>query len=100
LFVWFGTESNQRERNKGRFIASKLNEEQFANSAPIVLLGSFYLQLRMTVIEDGKEKEKKVEAEEFWREVGGKGTIASSKDGGNDIDEERNTIMTTKLFRY
>jgi hypothetical protein len=81
--LWLGANSNQKEKNKGAFLANKLNEEQ-GGFSPVLSL------------EDGKEK--KADLEEFWRALGSRGTIAPFVKN-SDTEYEKIQLMSLKLFR-
>jgi hypothetical protein len=77
VFVWMGKESNKRERMKAQHFASKLSA---AAHTELVVIGIITYTLLFTHHSiDSATKSSRMK--EFWSAIGGKGSIASAKQG-------------------
>ena len=86
LFVWEGGESNAFERAKAEYWASLLAKEQ--GDIPIIILDAGLCE----------DSPLLPEGFSFWDELGGKGMILSSDDGGDDEILPFEMKKSTRLF--
>jgi gelsolin len=83
LFQWNGKKAGPMEKQKGASLTRALKEER--KGKPEVM-----------VMEEG---EKSVDTEEFWKLLGGEGTIKSAEEGGSDQEAEKESSKIRKLFQ-
>lgn len=80
LFQWNGEKSSKAERAKGLEVIRDIRDKERGGKAKIV------------VIEDGKD-----DAEEFFKELGGKGPIKEAVDDDAEYENKKNATM--KLYK-
>jgi len=83
LYQWNGKKAGPLEKQKGAALTRALKEERKGKPS-------------VNVMEEG---EKSVDTVEFWKLLGGEGTIKTAEEGGSDTEAEKENNKIRKLFQ-
>lgn len=78
VYLWNGTYARQAERAKGAYFAQRLAEEESS---------------QLLIMEKGSEKDS------FWQALGGRATVLTAAEGGDDDEVSRREMARRKLLR-
>eukprot|EP01102_Stenamoeba_stenopodia_P016463 TRINITY_DN575_c0_g3_i3.p1 TRINITY_DN575_c0_g3~~TRINITY_DN575_c0_g3_i3.p1 ORF type:complete len:1448 (-),score=605.83 TRINITY_DN575_c0_g3_i3:34-4377(-) len=88
IFVWMGEDSNDRERAKGSFFSKRMSEEECGSAHVLVLDAA-----------NNEDSPLFAAGLDFWNQLGGKISLLSADEGGDDEEAEANWPSVNRLFK-
>jgi len=82
IYQWNGSKASRMEKAKALDLTVRLRDERMNR-----------LNAKVVLLEEGQEDEA------FWKALGGKGTVASADEGGDDAEFEKSGTEQVKLYR-